>query len=220
MKAAFWHDRWKNNQIVPADWISASTQPYSTFSTGGYGYMWWTLPPMGRLGKLGTYAAAGYGGHRIYVVPGANLVFVHRANTYAGRRKHVTPDAIHNILLEVLKARTGPPDPTPKIIAVNNPQDANPGQRLSKAQISYLTGKYSRKDDVVIVRELDQRLEIIHPHWGNYLLLPKSATEFVAEDALKRIEFELDATGRATAIQIWFKPDEPYVMRRVGDLKP
>lgn len=38
-----------------------------------------------------------------------------------------------------------------------------------------------------------------------------------AEDAQRRIEFELDATGRAAAIRIWFKPDEPYEMRRVGD---
>jgi hypothetical protein len=67
------------------------------------------------------------------------------------------------------------------------------------------------------VCELDSRLEITSPHWGSYFLLPRTATEFVAEDAQKRIKFELDATGRATAILIWFKPDDPYKMRRVGD---
>ena len=209
--------RWEKNQIVPADWVRESTQPHSTFSNGGYGYMWWTVPPMGRLGKLGTYAAAGFGGHRVYVVPGANLVFVHRANTYEGRRKHVTSVAIQNILLEILKARTAPPKPAPKLIAVNSLQAATPDHRLTKAQVLPLTGRYARDNDVVTVRELDRRLEITNPHWGNYFLLPRTATEFVAEDARKRIEFELDATGRATAIRIWFKPDEPYEIPRVGD---
>jgi hypothetical protein len=172
---------------------------------------------MGRLGKLGTYAAAGFGGHRVYVVPGANLVLVHRANTYEGRRKHVTPVAIHNILLEVLKARTGPPKPAPKLLTVDNPQAATPAPRLTKAQISPLSGKYSKDDDVVTVRELDSRLEITSPYWGRYFLLPRTATEFVAEDARKRVEFELDASGRATVMRIWFRPDEPYKMHRIGD---
>ena len=211
--------RWKKNQIVPADWVRASTQPHSTFSTGGYGFMWWTVPPMGRLGKLGTYAAAGFGGHRVYVVPGANLVFVHRANTYEGRRRHVNSVAIQNMLLEVLKARTGPPKPDPKLITVNKPRTATPGQTLTKAKILPLTGRYTSGDDVVTVRELDSRLEITNPHWGSYFLLPRTATEFVVEDAQKRIEFELDATGRATTLRIWFIPDEPYEMRRVGDDK-
>ena len=209
--------RWEKNQILPTDWVRASTQAHSTFSIGGYGYMWWTVPPMGRLGKLGTYAAAGFGGHRIYVVPGANLVLVHRANTYQGRRQHVTPIAIHNMLLEVLKARTGPPFPVPKLIAVDNPLVISPGQTLTKAQILPLTGRYSSGDDIVTVRELDNRLEITHPHWGSYFLLPSSTTEFVAEDAQKRVEFELDATDNATAVRIWFKPDEPYKMHRVVD---
>ena len=209
--------RWKEDQIVPVDWVRASTQPHSTFSTGGYGYMWWTVPPKGRLGKLGTYAAAGYGGHRVYVVPGANLVFIHRANTYEGRRKHVNPVAIHNMLLEVLKARTGPPSPAPKLTTVNSPQVAAPDQILTKAQISPLIGRYSRDDKVVTVRELDSRLEITNPHWGSYLLLPMTATKFVTEDAQKPIEFELDATGKAATIRIWFEPDKPYEMHRVGD---
>ena len=33
------------------------------------------------LGELGTYAAAGWGGHRMYVIPRARLVIVHRADT-------------------------------------------------------------------------------------------------------------------------------------------
>ncbi len=34
--------RWNNVQVVPEDWVKASTQPYSDANSGGYGYLWWT----------------------------------------------------------------------------------------------------------------------------------------------------------------------------------
>jgi CubicO group peptidase (beta-lactamase class C family) len=207
--------RWQQKQIVTSDWVSESTKPYSTFPNGGYGYMWWTLSHQGQLGKLGTYAAFGYGGHAIYVVPEANLVFVHRANTYGGRGKHVNNVAIQNMLLEVLKARTGPPLTAPKLITLDNPQVNAPDQALSKTQISGLIGKYFKDGHVVTVRELDGRLETTSPRWGNYLLLARTPTEFEAEDAQNRVEFDLDANGSATTIRIWFRQDESYEMHRV-----
>ncbi len=207
--------RWMDNQIIPSEWVHVSTQPHSTYYDGGYGYMWWTLPEHGRLGKLGTYAAFGHGGHAIYVVPEAKLVFVHRADTYKGRRGHVNYVAIQNILLEVLKARTGSPLPTARLITVDNSQIHVPGKILSKVQTLGLTGKYSKDGHVVTVRELDGRLETTSSRWGNYFLIPRTTTEFEAEDAQSRIEFVLDDTGTATAMQIWFETNEPYEMNRV-----
>lgn len=207
--------RWKNKQIVPSEWVHESTETYSTYSNGGYGYLWWTTPEYSRLGKLGTYAAFGYGGHVVYVVPGANLVFVHRANTYEGRGKHVDNQFIQNILLEVLKARVRPPQTVPKLLTLENPQADVLDQTLSKAQISGLTGEYLKDDFAVTVRELGGRLEASSPNWGNYLLLAKTATEFEVEDAQKRVDFVLDDSGSTTAIRIWFNPDEPYEMHRV-----
>lgn len=54
---------WEGEQIVPADWVEAST------SASGYGYQWWML-------KNGGYAAFGYKGQRIVVVPDRDLVVV------------------------------------------------------------------------------------------------------------------------------------------------
>ncbi|NYH15612.1 serine hydrolase domain-containing protein [Paraburkholderia bryophila] len=43
------HDgRWRDRQIVPAEWVAESTQSYSDTTTGGYGYMWWTSVPASR----------------------------------------------------------------------------------------------------------------------------------------------------------------------------
>ncbi len=206
--------RWMETQIIPPEWIHDSTLPHSTYSNGGYGYMWWTLPERGQLGKLGTFAALGYGGQAVYVVPEANLVFVHRADTYEGRQKHVNNSTIRNILLEVLKARTGPSLPEPKLIMSDNSQTDTSGQMLTKAQSSKLVGKYSKNSFVVTVRDLDGRLESTSTRWGNYFLEPVSSTEFEAVDAKTPVEFVFDATGIATEMRIWFEADHPYVMKR------
>jgi CubicO group peptidase (beta-lactamase class C family) len=54
---------WEGEQVVPADWVEASVTP------SHYGYQWWRL-------ANGGYAALGYGGQRIAVVPGLELVAV------------------------------------------------------------------------------------------------------------------------------------------------
>lgn len=207
--------RWKNKQIIPSEWVHESTQPHSTYSAGGYGYMWWTFPENSVLGKLGTYAAFGFGGHAIYVVPGAKLVFVHRANTYEGKRSYIDNTFIRNTLLELLKARTGASLPAPKLVPLGNSDNIAPAKVLSKTQTSDLIGKYSWNGYVATVRELDGRLEIESPRSGKYFLFPRTTTEFETEDSQIRIEFMLDASGTATTVQVWFKKDKPYEMSRV-----
>jgi len=69
--------KWRDRQIVPAQWVKDSTRAYSQSDFGpGYGYLWWTgfgrLPP-------GTFFAAGAGGQFAFVVPPSDLVLVHRA---------------------------------------------------------------------------------------------------------------------------------------------
>lgn len=207
--------KWQQDQIIPSDWVEESTVTHSTHSSGGYGYMWWTAARHSPLGKMGVYFASGYGGQTVAVVPKAKLVFVHRANTYEGRRKHVGGTAIQNILLQVLKARIEPPRANPELIPANVSTVDNVGQVLSKAEIARLAGDYVRKNFVVTVREIDGRLEVTSPRWGNYFLNAKSATEFEAEDAQKRVEFVIDAAGKTTAMRIWFRKGKPTELERI-----
>ncbi len=65
--------RWENQQILPAEWLQAATQPHSRADWGDqYGYGFWVrperTPPM--------FEALGRGSQRISVVPGLNLVVV------------------------------------------------------------------------------------------------------------------------------------------------
>jgi CubicO group peptidase (beta-lactamase class C family) len=83
----FLHEgRWRDQQIIPADWVQESTATYSqTGPDSGYGYLWWTgikggLFPNVEV-KEHSYYASGWGGQKAIVLPYRNLVIVHRVNT-------------------------------------------------------------------------------------------------------------------------------------------
>jgi len=67
--------RWRGRQIVPAGWVHESTrnQIAATGSDDQYGYGWWTMGGQG-------YAAMGWGGQAIRMMPEANLVIVGTAS--------------------------------------------------------------------------------------------------------------------------------------------
>lgn len=85
--------RWKDRQIVSADWVRASTQSYSQALAErgpgmGYGYMWWIgfpsdvgaptvrMPP-------NSYFAWGSEGQFAFVIPAYDLVIIHRIDADA-----------------------------------------------------------------------------------------------------------------------------------------
>ena len=81
--------RWEGEQIIPSDWISDSTFPYSDFNRagtgGGFGYMWWIATGSDLSDELeiedGAVSGSGSGGHKLTILPSINTVVVHRVNT-------------------------------------------------------------------------------------------------------------------------------------------
>ncbi|HEY1298948.1 MAG TPA: serine hydrolase [Stellaceae bacterium] len=70
--------KWRDRQIVPKEWVEASTRAYSQSDSGlGYGYLWWT-PPAAQLPQ-GTFFAAGASGKYAFVVPARDLVVIYFA---------------------------------------------------------------------------------------------------------------------------------------------
>jgi CubicO group peptidase (beta-lactamase class C family) len=65
------HGKWHGKQLVPERWVAASVAPSPASSQ--YGMMWWMeLTPTGD----SAYAARGFGGQLIVVVPDHRLVVV------------------------------------------------------------------------------------------------------------------------------------------------
>lgn len=70
---------WEGQRLLPEGWVAASTSPKVDTRPGversrKYGYQWWVLP-YGAAGKH-AYAALGYGGQRLLVVPEHDLIAV------------------------------------------------------------------------------------------------------------------------------------------------
>jgi CubicO group peptidase (beta-lactamase class C family) len=66
--------RWKGRQLVPRDWVEASTtaRVATTDMTNRYGYLWW----LGTADGVPAYVGIGAGGQLLEVVPDRDLVVV------------------------------------------------------------------------------------------------------------------------------------------------
>jgi CubicO group peptidase (beta-lactamase class C family) len=108
--------RWDGRQLLPADWIEESTRPHTDDGDGtGYGYMWWTYRagstftakyPM--LGQYTFYRGLGTGEQGLWVIPDAQLVVVHRADTDHGRT--IESEDHWRLVESILAARRGAPE--------------------------------------------------------------------------------------------------------------
>ena len=191
--------RWQDNQLVPADWVAESTRPHLERERGGgYGYMWWTFAR--GLKKLGTYAALGNGGQTIIVVPGARLVLVHKAHTEAGHR--VETREILDVLIAILKARTGPPAATPELVPAIQPAPPGVAVALTPEQQSLLAGTYKARRATIHVTEVEDGLEIADPRLGRFHLLAQSEARFLIEDLEREVVFTADDAGKITGLKV------------------
>ena len=78
--------KWRERQIVSANWIAESTRPHVNIGIlGGYGYMWWAARDGEHLPFVkfpdGTFSARGTGEQNVLVIPAWKLVIVHRTDT-------------------------------------------------------------------------------------------------------------------------------------------
>jgi len=86
---------WNGRQLIPSDWVQASTSPDAPHlmpgrdeSPWGYGYQWWVIN-----GNEGEYSAIGIFNQFIYVNPSKDLVIVKLSaySDYAGGSSFGTP---------------------------------------------------------------------------------------------------------------------------------
>lgn len=198
--------RWGDSQIIPKNWVRASTKMRSVSAAGGYGYMWWT--EIGQLDELGTFTAYGNGGHAVFVVPGARLVMVHRADTYMDGS--VSYDTMRKVLRQTLNARTGPPRANPKLETVSISSLFQPEASLTRAQMAPFVGRYIRDGLIVTVRQIDDQLEIDSPRQGRFYLIPMSLTYYRMEDSEWRLSFTVDDAGTPIRMRVRLAPGDDF----------
>lgn len=84
--------RWEDHQIVPEEWIKESFKMHVKFDNSrggydvGYGYLWWILKPdPDGDRKHNIYAAKGFMGQYIFVIPEHNMVVVFTGGEQSAR---------------------------------------------------------------------------------------------------------------------------------------
>ena len=204
---------WNGRQIVSADWVRESTKSYSGSEKdgAGFGYMWWRY--LGPTADLGTYAAAGYGGHRIIVVPEARLVMIHRSNTYIDRR--ISGSQIGILLRSVLRARTGIARKNPQIVKRKRQTGIEESSPPPKAEIDEVVGHYRSPDFQLTVERRHGGLQAYSPNFGRFHLLRTGEREYLIEDAQYRVHFEGKKRAPTTSLTITYPHDKPRKMWRV-----
>jgi CubicO group peptidase (beta-lactamase class C family) len=114
--------RWRDQQVIPAEWVAESTRPYSDTPYGGYGYMWWTSnPAVGPRGPgatitLDAYWADGHLGQYAIVVPSLDLVVINRVDPKLTHKR--VEEQQKAKLLWLIESASGATDmgPEPRIV--------------------------------------------------------------------------------------------------------
>ncbi|WP_375787247.1 serine hydrolase domain-containing protein [Bradyrhizobium sp. Pha-3] len=103
------HGRWKERQIVPADWIAQSIVPrfQAVGYFGGtlfYGYQWWMGRSLSDGKEVKWVGAFGWGGQRIIIVPDLDLVMMTTAAQYGQPKEGLAAmDILANIIIPAVR---------------------------------------------------------------------------------------------------------------------
>jgi len=86
---------WKGKRIISEDWILDSTFPHYDGSYMGYGYQWWLVSLSDYYSNAkDSFAAIGYGGQHIFVLPKLDAVVVFTSGNYRNPAKGRKPYAM------------------------------------------------------------------------------------------------------------------------------
>lgn len=213
---------WDGRQVVPRSWIGRSTRAHTQLGEGrGYGFMWWTYgsgslsDQYPHLNRHDLYLARGTGGQALFVIPGAEMVVVHRADTDHGRA--VDGPAVWTIAERILAAREGEPADDPDLIPLfaaplDNllpPYELPEIVEIPERAIDGLLGRYSLPNDSV-ARIFRWRGEpYLHfPGRGDAELFATSDSTFTLRVISGvEIEVERDSTGTGRSLRMRLGPD-------------
>jgi CubicO group peptidase (beta-lactamase class C family) len=221
--------KWRDRQILPAAWVSESTRSHlrspdeSADPTYGYGLLWWPAVK-GPFTALGLYSARGVGGHAIDVLPGANLVVVHRVDTFwdldppfgGSTKRQVTNVQRLELLRRILDARTGEPSADPRMTPLRTKSPPGFDVTVTHDELSRYAGTYDFGKFSLDIVMHDGCLMLRGPQMGTFPLQPRSPLEFTIEDIEAPARFEFDANTRPLLLHIEASPEVIYRGRPAG----
>ena len=208
--------KWGTHEVIPPAWIRESTAPKSDLGGGtGYAFMWWTYKAGSftrypTLNKYDVYAGSGTGGQAVIVIPGAEMVFVHRGDTDNGRE--VSGRNVWTIAEMILAAREGSPKPSPALrplqpMPLESQAPAKPRpvyKTIPATLLAEYAGEYELAPQVVARVFLhNDRLFMNVPGKGEAELLALTDTEFtIAPVAGVKVVFQRGTDGVVSLVDV------------------
>jgi hypothetical protein len=191
--------------------------------------MWWVWPKGGfgedsqlvELNKHDKFSAIGTGGQFLLVVPSADLVFVHRADTENGR--HVRGPQVWRLAEMVLSAQTGEPAADPKLVDLSpvpfdNALPAAPQRTVTAmdpAKFDDFTGEFAKEQQYrVTVFTFENRLFATLHGVGEGELLAEGEDSFFVRNENAQVRFERDGAGRVVRAVMQFQGQQ-HALERV-----
>lgn len=84
-----------DRQLLPVTWVERSVQPHARIDDETtYGYLWWLRDYQAGGRTFASYYMTGFGGNRVVVVPGADLVVVLTTTSFGRRDAHDLADRL------------------------------------------------------------------------------------------------------------------------------
>jgi CubicO group peptidase (beta-lactamase class C family) len=218
---------WGGTEIISLAWVAASRRSYSAvpyWEGYGYGYLWWVNTDETDR-TYGMYAALGYGGHMIAVLPSERMVFVHRSNTFLNEK--VGRNDLLRLIGAVLDAKVSSPRPVPEIIPLESgPEAARAADRAgpnARLDLEKYEGSFRFDEEVLIdetipyiigdmigrsvsIEAVDGRLLMTDNLGQRYFLIPRLPEECLVEDMEVPLRFEFDDAGRPERITLDGRP--------------
>ncbi len=191
--------QWGKRRILSEAYIDESTAWISDTPSGGYGYMWW-LEGSEPFKELGMYSALGIGGQSIDIIPGAEMVFINRADTYL--EGSVSSDERTRMIRMILEARTGEPKKNPRLVPLPEPEPPYSPHRMTAAEMEPYLGDHPIADtgQSVSITAGDGVLTIDFGA-GLIRLAKLGRDHFIVDDHLEHVYFEEDEAGRKLPIR-------------------
>lgn len=135
--------RWGNKQILSEAYVKQSTSLVSYdpshYTGSGYGYMWW-INQTEPFKTNGMFSALGSGEHSIDILPGVDIVLVHRPNTYVWQR--ISYQQRRKLIKLVLEAKIDEPSQNPDLIPVTSPKPSFKPLQMKEDERNSCVGKY------------------------------------------------------------------------------
>lgn len=196
--------RWGDRPILSEEYVKLSTSLVSldpSYHTGsGYGYMWW-INQAEPFKAMGMFSALGTGEHSIDILPGADMVLVHRPNTYLWKR--ITYQQRRKLIQLVLDARVDEPHQNPDLVPISRPWPSFESLPLTEDDKNSCAGAYLNDGGKFpfVIENIDGQLRADFGE-GKVNMFKVGKDHFVIEDYDDHVYFITDEEGNRELISI------------------